>query len=170
MEALFQVIAKLDKWLRQRYSQSGKPPPARIFWNHIMVTAAIVMLKQQELTVTLGNIERYSPIPSSSIYRTISVLESYEIIRKSGVDGEQYDFKGKIPKDIAELTTNRAPVDLTGFIEDFRSMMKVAVQEALSGLDIGDLQRDEVIRKLDKVSPKKDLTELDAVFGEGSFL
>lgn len=170
MEALFQVIAKVDKWLRQRYSKSGKPPPARIFWNHIMVTAGIIMLKQQNLAVTLGNLERYTPIPSSSIYRTITVLESYEVIKKDGEDSERYDFKGKVPKDITELTTNRAPIDLTGFVDDFKTMMKVAVQDALAGLDIGDVQREEVMRKLDRVDPKKELTELETMFGEGSFM
>lgn len=170
MEALFQIIAKLDKWLRQRYSKSGKPPPERVFWNQIMVTAGIIMLKQQNLNITLGNLERYTPIPSSSIYRTIAVLESYGIIKKDGEDSERYDFKGNIPKDIIELTTNRAPIDLTGFVEDFKSVMKLAVQDALAGLDIGDVQREEVIKKLDKVTPKKDLTELETIFGEGSFL
>lgn len=170
MEALFQIIAKLDKWLRQRYSKSGKPPPARIFWNQIMVTAGIIMLKQQKLAVTLGNLERYTPIPSSSIYRTIAVLESYNVIQRDGKDSERYDFKGKVPRDIIELTTNRAPIDLTGFVEDFRSVMKATVQDALANLDIGDIQREEVIKRLDKVTPRKDLTELEAMFGEGSFL
>jgi hypothetical protein len=170
MEALFQVIAKIDKWLRQRYSKSGLPPPARIFWNQIMVTAGIIMLRQQNLAVTLGNLERYTPIPSSSIYRTIAVLESYGIIARQEGDGERYDFKGNVPKDILELTTNRAPIDLSGLIEDFRSVMKVAVQDALTGLNIDDSQRAEVIRKLDKVAPKKDLNELETMFGEGSFL
>ena len=100
----------------------------------------------------------------------MTVLESYDVIQKDGIDSERYDFKGKVPKDITELTTNRAPIDLTGFVEDFRSLMKAELQDALAGLDIGDIQREEVFRKLDKVSPKKDLTELESMFGEGSFM
>jgi hypothetical protein len=48
--------------------------------------------------------------------------------------------------------------------------MKAELQDALAGLDIGDIQREEVIKKLDKVSPKRDLTELESIFGEGSFM
>lgn len=170
MQAFFDAITKVDRWLRQRYARSGKPPPRRIFWNQIMVTIGIIMLKQQNLSVTQGNLERYTPIPSSSIYRTLALLNEYDVIKET--DDDAYDFHGNIPRDILELSTDRK-VTIDGIetlFNEFKTDMKTSLREALVGLNLEEEQINEVTRTVDEVRPEKNLTAYDKMFGEGSFL
>jgi len=156
MRALFDVVSTINRWLRQQYTTTaGKP--SRIFWNQIMVILGIVMLKQEGIAPTLGNLERYTPIPKTSIYRTLKVLEAEAILEQTS--GEDYDFKGTVPQDILDLSTNRAPVELNGIVEDIKSMMKAELKDVLQTLPLQQDQIEQVTRRIDGIKPKK--KELD---------
>ena len=85
MEAIFKAISIVEKWLRQKYSKidSSSNSSPRVFWNHIMVVMGAIMLKQQGLVINQSNLERYTPIPASSIYRTLRLLTAYGVFKET---------------------------------------------------------------------------------------
>jgi len=133
-----------------------------------MVVLGIIMLKQEGIDVTLGNLERYTPISKSSIYRTLLTLDSYGIIKR--VDDEHYDFTD-IPADILNISTRRAPqveIDLDGVISEIKSMVKTSVRDALAGMSIKESDIEKVTKRIDEIKPeKKKLSPLEMLVGEG---
>lgn len=165
MQALFNVVSTVNRWLRQQYTTTaGKP--SRIFWNQVMVILGIVMLKQEGIVPTLGNLERYTPIPKTSIYRTLKVLEAENILEQSS--GEEYDFKGVVPQDILDLSTNKTPVEMNGLVEEIKSMMKAELKDVLSTLPLQQDQIEQVTRRIDGIKPsKKKLDMRSQLVGDG---
>lgn len=167
VRALFEVIATVERWLRQQFTRYESNQ--RVFWNHIMVVLGIIMLKQEGIDVTLGNLERYTPIPKSSIYRTLLTLDSYGIIKRVD-DDEHYDFTD-IPADILNISTRRTPqveIDLDGVISEIKSMVKTSVRDALAGMSIKESDIEKVTKRIDEIKPeKKKLSPLEMLVGEG---
>lgn len=161
MKALFEAITTVERWLRQRY-----PRGARVFWNQIMVILGTIMLKQEGITITVGNLERYTPISSSSIHRTVETLKEYEVIEMVGE--ENYDFKGDVPTDIMELSTNKAAIEINGVLSDLKETIKSGVAEALHGLNLREEEIIQVTERIDKIQPKKKkLSALAELVGDG---
>lgn len=165
MRALFDVVSTVNRWLRQQYTTTaGKP--SRIFWNQVMVILGIIMLDQEGISPTLGNLERYTPIPKTSIYRTLKVLEAEDIIEQSS--GEDYGFKGIVPQDILDLSTNRAPIEINGIVADIKAMMKEELKDVLSTLPLQQDQIEKVTRRIDEIKPnKKKLDMRSQLVGDG---
>lgn len=165
MRALFDVVSTINRWLRQQYTTTAERP-SRIFWNQVMVILGVVMLKQEGIASTLGNLERYTPIPKTSIYRTLKVLEAENILEQA--NSEDYDFKGNVPQDILDLSTNKTPVELNGLVEDIKTMMKSELREVLSTLPLQQEQIEQVTRRIDGIRPrKKKLDMRSELVGDG---
>ena len=165
MRALFDVVSTVNRWLRQQYTTTAEKP-SRVFWNQIMVILGIIMLKQEGIAATLGNLERYTPIPKTSIYRTLKVLEADNILEQES--GEDYDFKVNVPQDILNLTTNKAPVELNGLIDDLKSMMKEQLTDILQTLPLQQDQIEQVTSSIDRIKPdKKKLDMRSNLVGDG---
>jgi len=165
MRTFFDVVSTVNRWLRQQYTTTS-PGLSRVFWNQIMVILGIIMLQQEGIASTLGNLERYTPIPKTSIYRTLKVLESENILEQQ--NGDSYGFKGRVPQDILDLSTNKTPVELNGLVEELKSMMKVELKEVLQTLPLQQDQIEQVTRRIDGIKPKKkELDALSKLVGEG---
>lgn len=165
MDDYFRVTTKIDRWLRQQY---GAHPDTRVFWNQIMVTAGVIHLRQLNLPITQGNLERYTPIKPSSIYRTLSVLESCDILEKIGTEPDTYDFKGNVPTDILELSTNSTKAELNGIINELKTLIKQATLGALRHTTLAEEDIETVMRQIDEVQPeKKKLDPLSDIVGDG---
>ncbi|MBD3405087.1 MAG: hypothetical protein GF411_02990 [Candidatus Lokiarchaeota archaeon] len=164
MRTFFEVISTVNRWLRQRYSSTSSTP--RIFWNQIMVVLGIIMLKQENIAPTLGNLERYTPVPKSSIYRTLKVLEEESILIQK--EDKSYGFYGEVPQDILELSTNRTPVELGGLVEEIESAMKKQMKQMLQTLPLQQDQIEQVSKRIDTIKPeKKELDALSSLVGDG---
>jgi len=130
-----------------------------------MVVLGIIMLIQEGIAVTVGNLERYTPIPKTSIYRTLKLLESEGILSQTG---EQYSFACSVPQDILELSTNRNPVELNGLIDEIKSMMKSELKEVLQTLPLQQDQIEQVTKRIDNIRPKKKKLDMRAsLVGDG---
>lgn len=160
MRGLFEALAMIERWLRQVYPSTSRQ--TRIFWNHILVTAAIIMLKQEDISVTLGNLERYTIIPSASIYRTMKLLENYGILEQ--IDQELYDFKTAPPKDIMEINLSGESID----IGVLKKELKDTITSVLSTLPLEQGQIKEVARRIDEVEfAPREKTPLENIVGQG---
>ena len=165
MRVFFDVVSTVNRWLRQQYTTTASSP-SRVFWNQIMVILGIIMLKQEGISPTLGNLERYTPIPKTSIYRTLKVLEAENILEQRS--GEDYDFKGNVPQDILDLSTNRAPVELNGLVDDIKSMMKDELRHVLQTLPLQQDQIEQVTKSIDRIKPdKRKLDMRSQLVGDG---
>ncbi len=164
MRVFFEVITTTNRWLRQQYDSIGDRT-SRVFWNQIMVVLGIIMLIQEGIAVTVGNLERYTPIPKTSIYRTLKLLESEGILSQTG---EQYGFACSVPQDILELSTNRTPVELNGLIDEIKSMMKSELKEVLQTLPLQQDQIEQVTKRIDNIRPKKKKLDMrSTLVGDG---
>lgn len=166
MRVLFDVVSTVNRWLRQQKTTTSTGQPSRVFWNQIMVILGIIMLKQEGIAPTLGNLERYTPIPKTSIYRTLKMLKAENILEQTV--GEDYEFKGIVPQDILDLSTNRAPVELNGLVEELKSAMKAELKDVLHTLPLQEDQIEQVTKRIDGIKPeKKKLDMRSQLVGDG---
>lgn len=170
MKALFDVVNTVSTWLRQQYTATSSGGSSRVFWNQIMLVIGIIMLKQEiHLPTTLDNLDRYTPIPKSSIYRTLKVLENRGILKCINTE---YDFMNKVPQDILTLsmitTHDKAPIDLSGLVKEITTVVKSEFKDIITSLPLQQDQLDQVTRRIDKIQPeKKKLSMLENLVGEG---
>jgi len=167
MDRFFEVITKIDRLLRQRYEHLDIKP--RTFWNQTMVVAGLIKLEQSGLALNHGNLARDTPIPSSSIYRTLTVLEAYNIIKRKNNNATDYELVD-IPKDIRELNTiSKQTIDTNTLLAVIKPVLKSTIENAMAGLQIDKAKIDEVTRRIDDIK-EEELSETDKLFGEGSFM
>lgn len=167
MERFFEVITKIDRLLRQRYEHLDIKP--RTFWNQTMVVAGLIKLEQVGLALNHGNLARDTPIPPSSIYRTLSVLEAYNIIKRKDDSSTDYELVD-MPKDIKELNTaSKQAIDTNTLLAIIKPVLKSTIENAMSGLQIDKEKIKEVSRRIDNIE-EDELSEIDEMVGQASFM